>query len=169
MKQNEESVQAKSTKPANGATTAKHQVASKPRRLSNRELEAAYAIGGDCAMRSASKASYRAKPCERPQTEKAAQRHLRWMLLGKHFDKYVAVQIAAANDLLKGPVKANLSGGIAAAEALKFDHDVLLKDAVKLVKGRWALVRYVVEAIKTSPELWLGSASGGARGEIQWI
>jgi hypothetical protein len=167
MKQNKQSVQAQSTKQGTGTRTAGHQVPSKPKRLTNRQLEAAYASGGFWAMRSASKASYRAKPCEHPRTEKDVRRITRWILLTNYFGGYVAVRIAAANGLLKGKVKANLNDGIAAAAEFKFDHNVLLKDAIKLVKRRWDLVRYIVEEAKASPSLsWLRSASGGTRMEV---
>lgn len=146
-----------------GATTAQHQAVRKPRRLSNRQLEAAYALGGLWAMFAASKASFRAKPCAYPQTEKDTQRVVRWRLLTKYFGGYVAVRIAAANGLLKGGVKANLNDGITAAAEFKFDHNVLLKDAVRLVKRRWDLVRYIVEEAKASPSLWL---LGGPRVEV---
>jgi hypothetical protein len=153
--------------PDSSATTAQHKAQSRPRRLTNRQLEAAYASGGFWAMRSASKASYRAKPCEHPRTEKDVRRITRWILLTNYFGGYVAVRIAAANGLLKGGVKANLNDGIAAAAEFKFDHNVLLKDAIKLVKRRWDLVRYIVEEAKASPSLsWLGSASGGTRMEV---
>jgi hypothetical protein len=163
MKQNKQSVQAQCTKQGTGTRTAEHQVPSKPKRLTNRQLEAAYALGGLWAMFAASKASFRAKPCAHPQTEKDIQRMVRWRLLTKYFGGYVAVRIAAANGLLKGKVKASLNDGIAAAEECKFDHDALLKDAVRLVKRRWDLVRYIVEEAKASPSLWL---LGGPRVEV---
>ena len=56
-----------------------------------------------------------------------------------------------------------MNDGIAAAEEFKFDHDALLKDAVRLVKRRWDLVRYIVEEAKASPGLWL---LGGPRVEV---
>lgn len=153
MKQNKEAVHAESTKP---------------RRLSNRQLEAAYAFAGDGAIHSACKASFRAKPCAQPRTEKDKQRLIRWMLLQKFFGSYAAVQIAAANGLLREPVKANLKDGVAAANKLGFDHNALLKDAVKLVKGRWWLVKYVVESMKATPKLWLNSDVSRLRMEVQW-
>jgi hypothetical protein len=163
MKQNKQFVQAKHGELENGATTAQHKAQSRPRRLTNRQLEAAYALAGTWAMFAASKASFRAKPCAHPQTEKDIQRVVRWRLLTKYFGGYVAVRIAAANGLLKGKVKASLNDGIAAAEECKFDHDALLKDAVRLVKRRWDLVRYIVEEAKASPSLWL---LGGPRVEV---
>ena len=153
MKKNEESVQAKGTKP---------------KRLSNRQLEAAYACGGDWAMHSAVKASFRAKPCPNPQTEKEKQRLVRWMVLQKFFGRYAAVQIAVANGLLKQPVEANLESGIAAAEEHNLNPNTLLKDAVKLVKSRWWFVNHVVEAIKADPRLRPDSKSGGLRLNILW-
>ena len=153
MKKNEESVQAKGTKP---------------KRLSNRQLEAAYACGGDWAMRGAVKASFRAKPCPNPQTEKEKQRLVRWMVLQKFFGSYAAVQIAVANGLLKGAAEAKLESGIAAADEFKLDHNALLKDAVKLVKSRWWFVNHVVEAIKADPRLRPDSKSGGLRLNILW-
>jgi hypothetical protein len=153
MKPNDESVQPKSTEP---------------RQLSDLQLEAAYAIGGDWAIRAASKASFRAKPCLRPRTEKENQRFTRWMLLYKFFGNYAAAQIAAANGLLKRPAKASLEAGIAAANEFGFDPNVLLKDAVKLVKGRWWIVEYAVKTIKAAPELWTDSELSRLRMEVQW-
>lgn len=168
MKQKDKGAVTKSTEGKSGATTANDQMSSKPRRLSDRQLEAAYAIGGDWAIRSASKASFRAKPFTQPRTDKDKQRLIRWILLQKFFGSYAAVQIAAANDLLKGPVKADLEVGVAAANKLEFDHNVLLKDAVKLVKGRWWLVEYVVESVKASPKLWTDPELSRLRIEVRW-
>lgn len=153
MKKNEESVQAKGTKP---------------KRLSNRQLEATFAYGGDWAMYSAAKASFRAKPYRNPPTEKDEQRRVRWMVLQKFFGSYAAVQIAVANGLLKKPVQAKLESGIAAAEEFKLDHNALLKDAVKLVKSRWWFVKYVVETSKADPRLQPDSELGGLRLNILW-